>query len=240
MQSLVISDFTSRILVALILGTAIGIERQWRQRMAGLRTNALVSVGSALFASLACLVVNESSPTRMAAQIVSGIGFLGAGLILREGNHVRGLNTAATVWCSAAVGTLCGAGFLYYALLGTIAIILANIMLRPLAVAIANKSGTDSPEIDTVYIIKITCGKKADQHIRALLMNSVLRASCALRSVHSQELKEAGQIKIQAELVSPIREDRVVETIVSQLGIDEGIIAISWQLKATDPDPELG
>src|SRR5579871_4087029 len=108
-----LTSFVVRILIALILGTAIGVERQWHQRTAGLRTNALVSVGSALFASLACLMANESSPTRMAAQIVSGIGFLGAGLILREGNHVRGLNTAATVWCSAAVGTLCGSGFFY-------------------------------------------------------------------------------------------------------------------------------
>ena len=234
-----LSNFTSRILIALILGTAIGIERQWRQRMAGLRTNALVSVGSALFASLACLVTNESSPTRMAAQIVSGIGFLGAGLILREGNHVRGLNTAATVWCSAAVGTLCGAGFLNYSVLGTVTIILANVMLRPLALAIAMKSG-DFSEMDTLYSIKITCNKKAEQHIRALLMNSVLRAACTLQSMHSAEVKETETVKLEAQIIVQGRLDRTVEAIVNQLGIDENISAISWHVLTANPDPELG
>ena len=96
---------------ALVMGVAIGLERQYRQHPAGLRTNALVCVGAALFVSLSSLMGDTNSPTRMASYVVSGIGFLGGGVILREGLTVKGMNTAATLWCTAAIGTLNGAGF---------------------------------------------------------------------------------------------------------------------------------
>jgi putative Mg2+ transporter-C (MgtC) family protein len=96
--------------VATLLGAAIGFERQWRQRMAGLRTNTLVAIGAASFVIFESLFPDNVSPTRVAAQVVSGIGFLGAGIIFREGLQVSGLNTAATLWCSAAVGLLAGSG----------------------------------------------------------------------------------------------------------------------------------
>src|ERR1700704_3637516 len=96
--------------VAVAVGAAIGFERQWRQRLAGLRTNTLVALGAASFVVFENLLSTEASPTRVAAQVVSGIGFLGAGIIFREGLNVRGLNTAATLWCSAAVGLFAGSG----------------------------------------------------------------------------------------------------------------------------------
>ena len=104
---------------AFLLGGLIGFERQWRQRLAGLRTNTLVALGAAIFVLFAGLFPGEASPTRVAAQIVSGIGFMGAGIIFKEGLNVRGLNTAATLWCSAAIGALCGAGFFFHALIAT-------------------------------------------------------------------------------------------------------------------------
>src|SRR6201990_3279989 len=96
--------------MATLMGACIGFERQWRQRLAGLRTNTLVALGAASFVVFSGLVPGDNSPTRVAAQLVSGIGFLGAGLIFKEGLSVRGLNTAATLWCSAAVGLLAGEG----------------------------------------------------------------------------------------------------------------------------------
>ena len=93
---------------AFLLGGLIGFERQWRQRLAGLRTNTLVALGAAIFVLFAGLFPGEASPTLVAAQIVSGIGFMGAGIIFKEGLNVRGLNTAATLWCSAAIGALPG------------------------------------------------------------------------------------------------------------------------------------
>src|SRR5277367_6021962 len=110
MQPLDFPIFARNVGVALLMGFAIGLERQFRQHPAGLRTNSLVCIGAALFVSLSRLITPESSPTRVAAQVVSGIGFLGGGVILREGWNVKGMNTAATLWCSAAVGTLAGSG----------------------------------------------------------------------------------------------------------------------------------
>ena len=97
--------YMTHLLAAMLLGALIGAERQWRQRMAGLRTNALVATGAAVFI-LSAMSASPDSPGRIAAQIVSGIGFLGAGVIMRDGMNVRGLNTAATLWCSAGIGVL--------------------------------------------------------------------------------------------------------------------------------------
>src|SRR3984885_2401681 len=105
-----ITESIGRLSLALGLGSVIGFERQWHQKMAGLRTNALVALGSCGFVVFSAMV-GEGDPTRVAAQVVTGIGFLGAGIILREGINVHGLNTAATLWCSAMVGTFAGGGF---------------------------------------------------------------------------------------------------------------------------------
>lgn len=108
---ILLTDYLARIGCAFLMGTLIGVERQFRQRNAGLRTNILVSVGAAAFTVLSyAMTEEEGDPSRVAAQIVSGIGFLGGGLILKDGFTVRGLNTAATIWCSAACGTLSGVG----------------------------------------------------------------------------------------------------------------------------------
>ena len=125
------SDFVLRLILAFILGAGIGIERQWTKTRSVLKTNVLVSIGAAMFVMMAAMTPNDTSPTRVAAQVVSGIGFLGGGVILREGRSVRGINTAATLWCAGAIGTLTGSGFFVPAYFGTLAVIGANLMLRP-------------------------------------------------------------------------------------------------------------
>jgi putative Mg2+ transporter-C (MgtC) family protein len=116
---------------ALVFGSVIGAERQWRQRTAGLRTYSLVSVGAALFVLLAPLTGVKGESTRVAAQVISGVGFLGAGVLMRTGLSVHGLNTASTIWCSAAIGVLSGSGFFAAAFLGTAFVLIINIFLRP-------------------------------------------------------------------------------------------------------------
>ena len=111
--------FLGRISVCFILGIIIGLERQYRRKIAGIRTIALVSLGSFLFVSISDLTP-ASDITRIAAQVVSGIGFIGAGVILRDGKEIRGLNTAATLWCSSAIGTLTALGI--SAVIGLIAL----------------------------------------------------------------------------------------------------------------------
>jgi putative Mg2+ transporter-C (MgtC) family protein len=135
--------FAIRLGVALILGSFIGAERQWRQRTAGLRTHALVAAGAAMFVMLTALTSRPADDSfRIAGQVVSGIGFLGAGVILRHGVSVKGLNTAATLWCSAAIGTLAGYGMCDSAVTGTIGVIAAHVGLRPIGRALKRRGGT--------------------------------------------------------------------------------------------------
>lgn len=104
-------DLAWRLLLAAGLGAAVGLEREYRQKPAGLRTNILIALGSALFTILSISMGHESGTAdRIAAQIVTGIGFLGGGAILRSGNTVHGMTTAATIWVNAAIGVAAGMG----------------------------------------------------------------------------------------------------------------------------------
>ena len=143
--------FTMRVLLALVLGSLIGAERQMRQRMAGLRTNALVAAGASLFVTVSEFYPDPQGHARIAAQVVSGIGFLGAGVIMREGLNVRGLNTAATLWCSAAIGVLAGSGFLLEGAIGAVAILSANVLLRGLGQLINRQGMHTATEVEQNY-----------------------------------------------------------------------------------------
>ena len=130
-----IADFLARLGVAAVLGVAIGFERQWRQRAAGLHTSSLVAIGSALFALLD-QTLHSGDTTRIVAGVVTGVGFIAGGVIFRSGFTVTGLNTAATIWATSAVGALAGFGYWAQATGGAILIILLNLLLQPLANAI--------------------------------------------------------------------------------------------------------
>jgi putative Mg2+ transporter-C (MgtC) family protein len=122
---------TLRLLLAAGLGAAIGLEREYRQKPAGLRTNILIAVGAALFTTVSLVVAREGgTPDRIAAQIVTGIGFLGGGAILRGGTKVHGMTTAATIWVNAAIGMTVGVGAYAQAAAAT-GITLAVLVLLP-------------------------------------------------------------------------------------------------------------
>ena len=126
-----ISEIFLRLALAAGLGGAIGLEREYRHKPAGLRTNMLIALGSALFSVLSIEVgVAAGSPDRIAAQVITGIGFLGAGAILRTGDHVQGLTTAATIWVNAAIGMAAGVGE-YAVATGAAAITLVVLALLP-------------------------------------------------------------------------------------------------------------
>jgi putative Mg2+ transporter-C (MgtC) family protein len=127
-------QFGLHLLLAIGMGAMVGLERQWRQRMAGTRTTALVAAGAAAFVMCGSLLNGDPSARgRIVSYVVSGVGFLGAGVIFKDGGNVRGLNTAATIWCSAAIGALSGLGALNLALVLALAVPLTNVALRPLA-----------------------------------------------------------------------------------------------------------
>ncbi|TVQ59259.1 MAG: MgtC/SapB family protein [Phycisphaerales bacterium] len=226
---MVLSELIVRIGVALVLGACIGAERQWRQRLAGLRTNTLVCLGAALFVMLSVMMDDEISPTRVAAQVVSGIGFLGAGVIFKEGASVRGLNTAATLWCSAAVGVLVGTGFLIEATFGAIAVLAANVLLRPLAARI-NRQPQDVIELDTSYRLRVDCRQEDENHVRALVMERASVKGLFLRSLSSEDAPDGRFAVVKAELVATGRQDPLLERVLKQIGLEDGVTAISWSV----------
>ena len=159
-----LADTSLSLATAFIMGGLIGLERQFRQRTAGLRTNVLVAVGAALFVDMANRLQGHEGAVHVIAYVVSGIGFLGAGVIMREEGNIRGINTAATLWGSAAVGAAAGADLILEALLGTIFVLTANTLLRPVVNRI-NRQPNDTPSVEmtnTVYVIaKRECRKEA-------------------------------------------------------------------------------
>jgi putative Mg2+ transporter-C (MgtC) family protein len=153
---------------AFILGGLIGFERQYRQRTAGLRTNVLVAVGAAIFVDMANRLGGAEGAVRVVAYVVSGIGFLGAGVIMREEGNVRGLNTAATLWTSAAVGACAGADLLAEAVLGTLFILAANTLLRPIVNNI-NRQPLDVVSAEVTNIVYVIARRSQQKAVFALL-----------------------------------------------------------------------
>lgn len=134
-------DFIIRLIVAMVAGMIIGVEREWRLRTAGLLTNTLVAVGAAVYVIASEILTQTSGdPSRVLGQIAAGIGFLGAGVIMRDGFNIHGLNSAATIWCSAAIGTLAGFSLLYEAFIAAGLVALINIVVRQEALFVSKMS----------------------------------------------------------------------------------------------------
>jgi len=234
-------DVAVRALVATLLGGAIGVERQWRLRTAGIRTNALVAAGAALFTIVGSTVVEGSvgaDPTRVAAQVVSGIGFLGAGVILRDGANIRGLTTAATLWCAAAIGTLAGAGLLLVAAIGSLIIVSANIFFRPLSRLIRARAGSDQPIVDDIvdplYMLEVVTDQKNETRVRALLLQSLNGHSCTVRSMSIRTTKNS-RAKLLTGLTGE-RSDAIgdLEVAVQRLSLEPAIVSSRWWIVEDD------
>jgi putative Mg2+ transporter-C (MgtC) family protein len=222
--------FAIRLGLALILGAFIGAERQWRQRMAGLRTNALVAAGAAMFVMISALAARPDDSFRIAGQVVSGIGFLGAGVILRNGLNITGLNTAATLWCSAAIGTLAGYGMYGSAITGAVAVIAANVCLRPIGKAL--NRGTGTVDADITYLFRITARTDQEAHMRALLLHSLSGQPLLLKSLKSDDVEHTDKVEVHAILTSTGRQNLLLEQIVSRLSLEPGVSGVSWEIVA--------
>jgi putative Mg2+ transporter-C (MgtC) family protein len=222
--------FVLHVGTALVMGIAIGMERQFRQHPAGLRTNALVCVGASLFVSLAGMVTNDPTATcRIAAYVVSGIGFLGGGVILREGMNVKGMNTAATLWCSAAVDTLAGAGFPLQALFGTATILLLHFALRPISRWIDRglKTATD---VEMYYQMRVVCQLAQEGIIRSILTRHVnSHTSMILQGISVEDSDRPDRAHVIANVFSLVRNDRAMQDLMSRINIEPSVISVSWE-----------
>ena len=187
-----------------------------------------MAVGSAGFVLISALMHEENSPTRIAAQVASGIGFLGAGVILREGLSVRGLNTAATLWCSAAVGSLAGLGLTGGAILTTGAVILTNLALRPLG-QVLDRKVVNSSELEVEYRIDVACRDGDEARLRALVLAEVGSEVLRVRRVRRERVPESDQIRLEFVFSSDGRNQSTIEQLAKRLGREPGVTSVTWE-----------
>ncbi len=233
-------EFFLRLLVAILLGAVIGFERQYRQRSAGLRTNTLVSSGAAIFILLSAALTSATEmadPSRVAGQIVTGIGFLGAGVIMKDGVTVKGLNTAATIWCSAAVGALAGAGLLIEATVAATAIVAIHLVLRPLGSKLEKRPYAADEDVSTLYLFEVRCKAEVENHIRALLMQYIKQdKDLQLKTLKSLDDESPAKAAIQAEIVATANKDQVMEKAAGRLTVLQGVTYVGWEVIKRETD----
>ena len=218
------------LLAAFLLGTLIGAERQYRQRSAGLRTNALVALGAAAFVDLGMRAAGPGS-TQVMAYVVSGIGFLGAGAIMKEGVNIRGLNTAATLWCSAAVGAAAGAGFLVEATMLTALVVAGNTLLRPLVNAI-NRIPLDEQASEAIYEVRLTAAPQHAAQAREALIDALEVANYPVSDVETVERGD-DLVDVVATLVSTSVVAKELDAVSDRMGRMPGVAHATWESNAS-------
>jgi putative Mg2+ transporter-C (MgtC) family protein len=230
-------DFVLRLCAAFLCGALIGLERQFHQHTAGLRTGALVSAGGAIFVLVAGLTPGDTSPLKIAPQIVTGVGFLCAGVIMRDGLNVRGLNTAGTLWCACGIGILAGSGYYLPAFAGTSIVVAANMILRPIANYITLHT-RNSQETLVRYTVWVTCLGQQENHIRSLLLQEIAGGALRLQALQSsKDARDPERVDVCAHLQCDSHQDSLVEQVVARMSLEDGVASVRWEVV---PDEEDG
>lgn len=216
--------FVINLMISIVAGIIVGLERQWQKKMAGVRTTALVSFGSCMFVTLSTFMAGaDSSPTRMAAQVVSGIGFLAGGVIIRDGFSVSGINTAATLWCSAAIGSMIGAGYQVEGIVAAFMLMLVNIVLRGLSHKVDDfRSGT------THYYVSAMCLPEDEMKVRTKILNTLNQLNLDFNQIICGEENE-GRVDILIDLEMNANESTTqlrIKSLVEKLLIERKILQV--------------
>jgi putative Mg2+ transporter-C (MgtC) family protein len=225
-------DSIVSLVAAFVLGTVIGAERQYRQRSAGLRTNVLVAVGAASFVDLAIVVGGADGAIRVIAYVVSGIGFLGAGVIMKDGGNIRGLNTAATLWASAAVGACAGADRVAEAALITVFVLAGNTLLIPLVHAI-DRIPFDEGNTEATYEIRVTADSDRVPTVRQGVLAELKRARYPVADVNLVDGVD-DTTEIVATLVSTSANTSELDVAVNHINRLNGVRHAAWEASTVD------
>ena len=179
--------------------------------------------------------IGDTAPERIASYIVSGMSFLGAGVILKDGASIRGLNTAATLWGTAAIGAFCGLGYVLHPLIAAVFIISVHIVLRPVSNKIMRASPINIAEHEEYrYRFTALCSDTFENHIRTLFVQYIgNNNSLMLKSISSTDTSAPHMIMVDVEMVSVTRQDRSMEKVASYLTLEESIVSVKWELEGT-------
>ncbi|HMK90887.1 MAG TPA: MgtC/SapB family protein [Methylocystis sp.] len=217
--------------VALALGAAVGAERQYRQRNAGLRTNALVALGAAAFVDLGLRLNGNVGAAQVLAYVASGVGFLGAGVILKDGANIRGLNTAATIWCSAVTGGFSGAGRPFEAVMLAGFVLAGNTFLRPL-VNLIERAPLDERAAEAIYDVRATVSEARRDALRDQLVE---RLEAANYPVHSlDELERDEDVELVARLSATSVDAKELDALTTEFEKLQGVRHATWSSRVSD------
>lgn len=223
-------DTLVSVTTAFLLGGLIGFERQVRQRTAGLRTNTLVAVGAAVFVDMANRLHGHEGAVHVAAYVVSGIGFLGAGAIMKEGANITGLNTAATLWGSAAVGACAGADLIGEALIAALFVLASNTLLRPVVNRI-NRHPIDEELTEATYAVFIVCRRDAQAEAQDKLVQLLEAANYPVRDLDQHAFGQT-DTEIEAILYATAVDSEELDRVVAQLEAQPGVLQAFWNASA--------
>lgn len=227
--SALLNTFVS-LATAFCLGAVIGLERQVRQRTAGLRTNTLVAVGAAIFVSLGDRLFEihggPQGAVQIVAYVVSGIGFLGAGAIMKEGANVTGLNTAATLWGSGAVGACAGGGLIAEAALAALFVLASNTLLRPIVNRI-NRRPVDEEASEATYTVYVICRREAQAEVGESLAQLLEAASYPARDVSRHPFGQT-DTEIEATLYATSVNGDELDAVIARIESQPAVVQAFW------------
>lgn len=218
-----------RLSYAFLFGLIIGLERQFRHRMSAVITNVLVALGACLFLMFG---FNEGANerARLASQVISGIGFLGGGVIIRDGFTIRGLNTAATLWCSAAVGVLTSQGYIVWAFIGSLFIVGTNLLLKPLALRVEHsKYGNRDTEYN--YKIKLVCPIDQEDMIVQGFRDAISNKTITIKGLESRSSDEKDTANIKIYIITFGQKEEDIGKILRGLKSQFHITSYSYDLE---------
>lgn len=230
--------FIVHIAIAFILSFIVGLERQWRRRSIGLRMNVLVCIGSLMFTHASLTFIGD--PGRVASQIVCGIGFLGAGIIIKDENkNITGLNTAATMWCNAAIGMLCAQGLIIEAIIGTLFVLLSNIILRKVSYSLS--SIEPAKDHFHTYSLKVACKTNDMPEVRNAIVEFSNKEHICIDDIDAIE-KDNENVTIIVKVRVPITKLNFIEHLMNAMTLNEHIISVGWKKLdsiPTEPESEI-
>lgn len=213
-------EFLIKISICFLLSILIGLEREKRKKAAGLRTNVLVCIGAFLFVTVS--VGLENDYTRMAAQVISGIGFLGAVTIITNESEIRGLNTAATLWCVAAIGVLTSLGLIFEAVVGTIFILLSNVLLR--------RNNVRADYGYNQYILKMISDNLDDDLFKSKIIDILNNENISIKKIRKKSLNKKPKFEIIIETYNNYN----INILINKLANIKDITSIEYNLLEDD------
>ncbi len=220
-------EFVSRLGLALVLGFFIGLERQLTGHSAGVRINVLICMGTAFF-TLFPMIYGSGEGCRVGSSIITGAGFLCSGVIFKDSGTVRGMNTAATLWCTAAIGMLASTDMPLLAITAAAVLIVSNLLLRSLSKKLQPISAED--ESEKQYRISVTCQEIAEQEIRQLLISSNTCATLYLNNLESGDVV-GDKVEIVAEYTSTGKaKNDILEEIVRSALMLPAVVNAGWEV----------